>query len=232
MKDSEIDIMKCDCSHDISVVNSDDDMTPLALIEDYIEEPEYSRGDIKRAHKRVSVMDFKQSMRCDKETEMKEISSGLSCRPIFGSNTTESVLGLSGSTLKIMQESGVDINNNFNIASATSSISYNEDPYMLDALVNQQKMSQTSLKYCIICEKPLYERSNLIPIDRNYREIVCCNCFQEYESMWAILKRMNISTQIDNTDDCTFATLSKDETVTQANKKRRYQTQSADAKSQ
>lgn len=62
--------------------------------------------------------------------------------------------------------------------SCKSSIHEKEEPYLQSV--------PDGLKYCVICEKPLYELSTLIP-EQKYREIVCCDCFAEYESIWTTL---------------------------------------------
>lgn len=48
--------------------------------------------------------------------------------------------------------------------------------------------TDSSLKYCVICETPLYDiSSHLVGTTKNYTEFVCCNCTEKYEVLSRLL---------------------------------------------
>ncbi|KAG7884617.1 hypothetical protein KL938_001744 [Ogataea parapolymorpha] len=52
------------------------------------------------------------------------------------------------------------------------------------------KTTESNLRYCVVCDRPLYDLSSLLPRSR-CAEIVCCHCFQEYETLQAALKKID-----------------------------------------
>ncbi|GMG20259.1 unnamed protein product [Ambrosiozyma monospora] len=48
------------------------------------------------------------------------------------------------------------------------------------------------LKYCVLCEKPLYDISSLIPEDKKCEEIVCSDCFEPYNKLVSLMRRKEI----------------------------------------
>ncbi|KAG7696953.1 hypothetical protein KL948_002398 [Ogataea haglerorum] len=52
------------------------------------------------------------------------------------------------------------------------------------------KTTDSNLRYCVVCDRPLYDLSSLLPRSR-CAEIVCCHCFQEYEILQAALKKID-----------------------------------------
>ncbi|ODV83655.1 hypothetical protein CANARDRAFT_29872 [[Candida] arabinofermentans NRRL YB-2248] len=50
--------------------------------------------------------------------------------------------------------------------------------------------SKSSLKYCVVCEKPLYDISSLIPSSEKFEEIVCSDCFADYEDLTCLLRKL------------------------------------------
>lgn len=43
--------------------------------------------------------------------------------------------------------------------------------------------NEKSLKYCIICESPLYDLSSLLNPSDKFNEFVCCGCTEKYEAL-------------------------------------------------
>ncbi|AAS52892.2 AER211Cp [Eremothecium gossypii ATCC 10895] len=68
------------------------------------------------------------------------------------------------------------------------------DKYLSDLPIRHQ------LKHCVICEKPLYELSALIPSDRDFREIVCGGCTVRYEQASKILEEYEFESSIESLD--------------------------------
>ncbi|KAG7909527.1 hypothetical protein KL906_002283 [Ogataea polymorpha] len=52
------------------------------------------------------------------------------------------------------------------------------------------KTTESNLRYCVVCDRPLYDLSSLLPRSR-CAEIVCCHCFEEYETLQAALKKID-----------------------------------------
>lgn len=46
---------------------------------------------------------------------------------------------------------------------------------------------KSNLKYCVICDTPLYEISSYLK-DKPFKEFVCCNCTEKYEALSDILQ--------------------------------------------
>lgn len=53
--------------------------------------------------------------------------------------------------------------------------------------------SSSSLKYCVICETPLYELSSLLTQDSNFAEFVCSNCTERYEMLSHLVENFDQS---------------------------------------
>ncbi|KAH3662568.1 hypothetical protein OGAPHI_005820 [Ogataea philodendri] len=51
------------------------------------------------------------------------------------------------------------------------------------------KQTQSNLRYCVVCERPLYNLSSLDSLTR-CAELVCCNCFEEYETLEKAIKKL------------------------------------------
>ncbi|AET40029.1 Gpr1p Ecym_5264 [Eremothecium cymbalariae DBVPG len=69
------------------------------------------------------------------------------------------------------------------------------DKYLSDLPIKHQ------LKCCVICEKPLYELSALIPPGRNFQEIVCGGCSVKYENASKILEDYEFEGTLASMDD-------------------------------
>lgn len=54
------------------------------------------------------------------------------------------------------------------------------------------------LKHCVICEKPLYELSSLLPRGRDFQEIVCGGCTAKYEETAKILEDYEFETSMES----------------------------------
>jgi len=58
----------------------------------------------------------------------------------------------------------------------------------------------SSLKYCVVCETPLYELSSLLTDDSkasgNYSEFVCSNCTERYEMLSKLIENFDMMTSI------------------------------------
>lgn len=53
---------------------------------------------------------------------------------------------------------------------------------------------EASLKYCVICEAPLYDiSSDLVGSDASFEEFVCCNCTERYEVLSRLLDEFDES---------------------------------------
>lgn len=187
---------------------------PLVLVEDYIEDtesicrklqskrgyPQAGSGALKghKFRKRISVLDFKESMKQENSScSMRKTSTGPyslsshNCRIEQGSpSETLKFASLSLHSLDLKHKASA-----FSTISTLSSvISGHEEtePYVREVIEEQPSMARESgrLKYCVICERPLYAASSLIPANRDFKELVCSDCFEEYENVWGSLKAM------------------------------------------
>ncbi|AMD19080.1 HBR179Cp [Eremothecium sinecaudum] len=98
-------------------------------------------------------------------------------------------------------------------STSVTAVSSNVDKILLDILkpaelsscVSDKYLSDlnitSQLRYCVICEKPLYELSALIPPDKNFREILCQDCTEKYEKASKILEDYEFETTVESIDD-------------------------------
>lgn len=188
---------------------------PLVLVEDYIEDAESifknlepqneclsntrSRTYGHKCRKRISVLDFKESMRqestgCSTRRAIPEpsfMSGNQNFSAQGGSSSDNSKrASLSMYSLELKHKPSA-----FSTISTLSSVTSGHDdtePYVREIIEEQPSVARESgrLKYCVICDRPLYETSSLIPANRNFKELVCSDCFEEYENIWGSLKAM------------------------------------------
>lgn len=140
---------------------------PLVLVEDYFDECDNLKSFNKKTgfKKRISVLDFKETL---KKRHESSTSSG-----------TDTLSRPSVST--------------YSKISSCSSASSKPEPYVQSVIQSHPDMAKEcgKLKYCVICDRPLYEISNLIPIDKDFKELVCGDCFAKYEKIWKSLKQIS-----------------------------------------
>ncbi|CDK25807.1 unnamed protein product [Kuraishia capsulata CBS 1993] len=63
------------------------------------------------------------------------------------------------------------------------------------------------LKYCVLCEKPLYELSSFIPEGKDFKELVCSSCILQYEQISNMLVSEEIGDDDESTIDTSFHTV-------------------------
>ncbi|ANZ73373.1 BA75_01649T0 [Komagataella pastoris] len=114
--------------------------------------------------KRVSIVDFKQRMKRQHTQSTIYDDSGNVHQPSIISGLFQPSFASS-------------------LTPFGTSINELQKPLQLD------KFNETDLKYCVICEKPLYDLSSLIQ-NCPYKEIVCSDCRANYEVYFKVLEQL------------------------------------------
>lgn len=163
------------------------DVSSIVLVEDYIK----SRSLFGR--KKTSVSDLKTSLRAfELEEQIEEVEESYMTRAksILTMNTQSSLL-LTTSHVDECASSAVRTlrSSRSSIHSTASSMATLKLSEQVDFPLAEFSMSQdSSLKYCVICEAPLYEiSSHLVGIKSDFTEFVCCNCTERYEVLSRLL---------------------------------------------
>lgn len=148
------------------------DSNELFLIEDYI-----PRGDetaLKGNNKRVSVSDLKSKYYKRKHRDNLPLRLKESNTALSAQAKEVEVLG------QIIQPPEMG----------------DQDQYLSNLMV------QTSLKHCVICEKPLYELSSrLHDTGKDFQEIVCFGCTSKYEEVAKLLEDYELESTFEDSID-------------------------------
>lgn len=152
------------------------DGNELFLIEDYIPRVFDDENGSALNGKRVSISDLKSKYYKRKHKHKDSL-------PLRLKNST-SVLATHNEEINVLGE----------IIRPTKSTE--QDQYLSNLMVG------SSLKHCVICEKPLYELSSrLHDTGKDYREIVCLGCTSRYEEAAALLEEYEFESTVDDSID-------------------------------
>lgn len=195
----------------------------LFLIEDYITQNEDS-DLLKNSKKRVSISDLKSKLyqsplkdnfklhiklknECVNGKRKLSPVSSLALTP-FSLNSNDTQQDLANMTIIEESDEKLEIKNLLADFIKPSKLFSSADQYMypknngngdIDHVTN--RVTPTILKHCVICEKPLYELSSLLPHDKNFQEIVCGNCTFKYEEAAKLLEDYELVNSFDEFDD-------------------------------
>jgi hypothetical protein len=194
-----------------SKTNSIFESTAIVLVEDYIKPKRLGRKKFSVADLRTSLKAFEPESEeiCEEDAQESYLRRAKS---ILSMNATpklaNSVDTKSSSLLLTMshlhnddagnmtdiashssiQTRGIDSSMS-SLQSLTTSIATLKLSEAVDVPQAEFSVSQeSSLKYCVICDAPLYEiSSHLVGCDKMFNEFVCCNCTERYEVLSRLL---------------------------------------------
>ncbi|CAM9014373.1 unnamed protein product [Wickerhamomyces anomalus] len=178
------------------------EIDPIVLVEDYIKAKELGR-------RKLSVVDLKTSLKTYESMNPADLPEGpnylTKAKSILSETISshQSQLGTSQTSSLLLtkcsaEEEGSIATTDFYSAktsqtlSSACSIHTNISNAPTLKLTDSHDMTlgeftmpsaSSSLKYCVICETPLYELSSLLTQDSQFSEFVCSNCTERYEML-------------------------------------------------
>ncbi|QLL34372.1 hypothetical protein HG536_0G02330 [Torulaspora globosa] len=192
---------------------------PIVLVEDYIPIEEWSRGNA--AGKRLSLSNLrsKMSKRSDMHLPVRLINtSRKECSKTPSSSVTliphilddnfmheDSVCSLQengAQTLSLRDDEAVSSSFQHMIRSLIK----NEEKEDSDEYLSGLRLN-SSLKKCVVCEKPLYEISSILGEASHFKEIVCDKCTERYEEAAKIFEDYEFETSLDSSHDSSLNSL-------------------------
>jgi hypothetical protein len=198
-----------------SKTNSIFESTAIVLVEDYIKPKRLGRKKLSVADLKTSLRAFEPESEeiCEEDAQGSYLRRAKS---ILSMNATQklakSVDSKSSSLLLTMSHLHNDDAGNMTETASHSSVhtkvidsslSSLHSLHSLTTSIATLKLSEavnvplaefsvsqeSSLKYCVICDAPLYEiSSHLVSCDKMFNEFVCCNCTERYEVLSRLLE--------------------------------------------
>lgn len=187
---------------------------PIVLVEDYIPLDDWSRG--KAAGKRLSLSNLrtKMSKRSDMHLPVRLINSGRKdCSKTPSSSVTliphilEENFIHEDSECSLQENDAQTLSPKDDEEALSSSFQHmirnlikseekeDNDEYLSELRIN------SSLKKCVVCEKPLYEISSILGGTTDFKEIVCEKCTEKYEEAAKIFEDYEFESSLDSSHD-------------------------------
>lgn len=184
------------------------EIDPIVLVEDYIKHKQIGR-------RKLSVMDLKTSLKNYESVDPLDLPQGpnyltkaksiLSEKLNIASSSQPSQLSTSHTSSLLLTNVSTEQDSiaTTDFYSAKTSQSLSSACSIHTNVSNAPTLQLTdshdltfgefsipcssSLKYCVICESPLYELSSLLTQESQYSEFVCSNCTERYEMLSALI---------------------------------------------
>ncbi|KAH3666380.1 hypothetical protein WICMUC_005648 [Wickerhamomyces mucosus] len=165
---------------DRSMVSEIDE--PIIFIEDYIQQRSLKS-------KKISVLDLRKSMNLNETNEGTNYMSKAKLLLNDYHGISKMTPGLSSYTSSLLLTNVIEEDNDqISIISTAPTVKLSLDDSMI---IPEFSHSTTSLKYCIICENPLYELSSHLCRHENnekFNEFVCSSCTERYETLSRLIE--------------------------------------------
>ncbi|QLQ80291.1 hypothetical protein HG537_0D02920 [Torulaspora globosa] len=188
---------------------------PIVLVEDYIPIEEWNRG--KATGKRLSLSDLRSKMskrsdmhvpvrliNANKRDYSKTPSSSVTLIPHIQEDNfmhEDSVCSLQENQTLSLQD---EVSSSFQ--HMIRNLIQNEEKEDNDEYLSGLRLN-SSLKKCVVCEKPLYEISSILGEASHFKEIVCDKCTERYEEAAKIFEDYEFETSLDSSHDSSLNSL-------------------------